>query len=86
MQHVAGQVKDRLPWIDKLTPARQAALINMAFNLGIGGLLGFKNTLAAIEQGDYVRAARGMLASKWATQVHGRADELAAQMRTGEWA
>jgi lysozyme len=73
----------RLPWISSLTQDRQAVLINMSFNLGLDGLLQFKNTLAAIEQGNYDNAAQRMLQSKWATQVKGRATELADRMRKG---
>jgi lysozyme len=63
----------------------------MAFNLGVDGLLKFKNTLAllrsAIEShASYARVADGMLNSLWAKQVGRRADELARQMRTGEYA
>ena len=75
----------KLPWISQLTPARQAVLFNMAFNLGISGLLGFKDTLSLIQQGKYLASSDAMLKSKWATQVKGRAVALAAQMRTGKW-
>ena len=59
----------KLPWVSDLDDVRQRVLIDMAFNLGMSGLLTFKNTLAAIKSGDYERGARGMLESKWATQV-----------------
>lgn len=78
-----------LPWVADLDPVRQRVLFNMAFNLGVGqpggakGLLGFKNTLGMIERGEYERAAAGMLNSRWARQVKGRAVRLAEQMRTG---
>lgn len=58
-------------------------LINMAFNMGIAGLLKFKNMLAAIEACNYPLAAAEMSTSLWARQVKGRAVELAEQMRTG---
>ena len=80
---VVGALDKRLPWWRKLTPVRQAVLANMAFNLGVDGLLGFKNTLKMIENGDYEGAARGMLNSLWAKQVKGRAKELAELMRRG---
>ena len=73
----------RAPWIKDLDPVRRRVLENMAFNLGIDGLLGFKNTLAAVQDGRYDDAANGMLASKWARQVKGRAVRLAQEMRTG---
>ena len=79
------QILKSLPWISGLVAPRQAVLFNMAFNLGVSGLLGFKNTLSLIEQGKYLAASDAMLKSKWATQVKGRACELAEQLRTGEW-
>lgn len=74
-----------LPWTDTLDPVRRAVLVNMGFNLGVGGLLKFTRTLAALEEGDYAKAARLMLDSKWATQVGARARRLAAQMEYGQW-
>jgi lysozyme len=73
----------RLPWWRELDEVRQRVLVDMCFNLGVGGLLTFKNTLAAIHEGDFARAARGMLASRWASQVGRRADRLAEMMRSG---
>ncbi|KVK97032.1 glycoside hydrolase family protein [Burkholderia ubonensis] len=72
-----------LPWWRELGAVRQRVIINMAFNMG-GALLTFANTLAAMQRGDYVAAANGMLASKWAAQVGARAQRLAQMMRTGE--
>ena len=72
-----------LPWVERLDPVRAAVLINMAFNLGVPGLKGFNNTLAAVRGGAYARAANGMRASLWARQVHARAERLAQEMETG---
>jgi lysozyme len=72
-----------LPWLVNLDPARQAVLVDMAFNLGVPGLLKFKNTLRAVREGRFEDAAKGMLASKWARQVKGRAVRLAEAMKTG---
>lgn len=66
-----------------LNETRKSVLLNMCFNLGITGLLGFKNTLAFIGSGDFERAANGMLASRWAKQVGRRAIELSELMRKG---
>ena len=81
----APKVLKTLPWAVSLTPARLGVLINMAFNLGIDGLLKFNNTLANIKMSNYAIAARGMRQSLWARQVGGRAQELARQMETGQW-
>ena len=75
---------DRLPWWRELSDVRQRVLANMAFNLGIGGLLDFRKMLAAAKSGRYEDAAREMLASKWARQVGDRAKRLADMMREDE--
>ena len=76
---------DEIPEVyNKLDEVRQSVLLNMCFNLGIKGLLEFKNTLAFIDAGDWERAANGMLTSKWAKQVGRRAIELSELMRKGK--
>lgn len=70
---------------DSLTTARQAVLIDMAFNLGKAGLSAFRKFKAAIEANDFDKAADEMLDSKWATQVGRRATEDAAIMRSGSF-
>lgn len=74
---------EHLPWWNDLSCARKRVLANMVFNLGIRGLLGFKNTLQAIRREHYQEAADGMLASKWAKQVGQRANRLAKMMVEG---
>ena len=77
----------KLPWWRSLDAARQAVLVNMCFNMGIGngirGLTSFRNTLAAIRDRRFADAAAGMLASKWADQVGNRAVRLANAMLSG---
>jgi len=75
----------QFPYYTELNNARRAVLINMAFNLGIGGLLKFKDMLASIKDNDFEQASYEMLDSKWSKQVGHRAQELAKQMLTGEW-
>lgn len=74
-----------LPWTDSLDEARRGVLLNMAFNMGIHGLLTFKNTLSLIQNGHYAAAAVAMLDSKWAAQVGARAHRLSQQMEQGVW-
>lgn len=80
---VMAQLDDKLPWWRGLTLDRQNVLISMCFNLGINGLLGFKNTLAYVQAGDFDQAASNMLKSKWAEQVGQRANRLATMMKKG---
>lgn len=78
-----NELRAKWPHYDKLDDVRQEVLLNMAFNLGVPGLLKFVNTLAAVVAGDFDAAAYGMLHSKWASQVGKRASRLAEEMRTG---
>lgn len=77
------------PWFVELDPVRQATLVNMTFNMGLGsdtrGLRSFKNTLRAIEEGRYTDASDGMRRSKWARQVGLRAERLARMMESGQF-
>lgn len=83
---VMEALQTRLPWFSRLDSARKGVLINMAFQMGVDGLLGFRNTLAMVEAGDYAGAADGMLQSLWAReQTPARAKRLSEQMRDGQW-
>lgn len=68
---------------DDLTPARQAVLVNMSFNLGRERLARFVNFLGAVREQRWEDAAEHMCDSVWASQVGDRAKRLAEQMRKG---
>ena len=74
-----------LPWANDLSEVRYAVLLDMAFNLGVPGLLGFKNTLALVKAGKYREASQNMLLSKWAKQVKTRAVRLSRMMEEDKW-
>jgi lysozyme len=75
----------KLPWFQNLDDARRGVLVAMAFQLGMDGLLKFKNTLQCVMEGKYALAAESMLQSTWAKQTPERAKRLAIQMREGAW-
>jgi lysozyme len=82
---VVLQVKGALSFFDSLTEPRQAVLLDMAFNMGLGGLLQFHHFLANLQDGQYGLASQDMLNSEWARQVGQRATELAKMMQSGAW-
>ena len=59
----------------------QLILANMMFNMGRTRLGKFKNMNAAVEEGDYSRAANEMVNSRWYNQVRNRASRLVERMR-----
>jgi len=81
---VREQLDRRLPWWrTRLDITRRQAVLEMAFNMGVGGLLTFKNMLSALRSGDYERAADEALNSRWAQQVGHRANNIAERIRQG---
>ena len=70
------QLKDRLYWFDSIHENAQLVLIDMAFNMGLNGLLSFHQTLEHIKNENYKAASITMLQSKWEKQVGNRAIEL----------
>ena len=67
---------------NSLSMLRQEVLVNMTFNMGKGGVQGFKRMWKAIREQKYERAALEMCDSCWFKQVHARALRLACVMLT----
>lgn len=80
IDRVVAQCCTHIPWFSKAPEEVQQVLANMAFNLGIVGLLQFKATLGWLQVAQYKKAADAMLDSKWATQVGARAVRLARRI------
>ena len=59
----------------------QLILANMMFNMGRTRLSKFRNMNAAVEEGDWNRAAQEMMNSRWYNQVRNRARRLVERMR-----
>lgn len=69
--------------VKTIDPVRKAVLIDMLFNLGLTKFMKFKKLNVALQEQDYIRAAKEMLDSKWAEQVGCRANELSCMMERG---
>lgn len=88
-----------LPWVNTFGEVRQAVMVELCFNMGIGvppgvdpkrpkgaGLRSFLNTLALLRRGDFKAAAENLKRSKWYRQVKsGRGDRLALELETNAW-
>src|SRR5690625_1191680 len=72
-----------LPETKSLDEVRNTVLLDMTFQMGIGGLLGFKNNLRHVREGNYVQAADNMSQSLWYRQTPNRAERRINEMRTG---
>ena len=70
---VIKQVANRIEFYRELSYKRKMVLVDMAFNMGIEGLLGFKKMLAALKRSDFLEAGKELMRSKYAEQVKTRA-------------
>lgn len=75
---------EEYPWFSGLDAIRQRAMIDMAFNVGLGGLQKSPKMLAAMNLKDYHTASVEMLDGPWAEQVGKRALILAGMILTGQ--
>ena len=82
LERIMTDLDTRIPWWTHQPEPVQRALVNMAFNLGVPGLMGFKGMLAALQARNYVEAAKAALDSKWAKQVGDRARRVADLLRS----
>jgi len=80
------ELRRKFPHFDKLDVVRQGVLLNMAYQMGVEGLLGFRNMLAAVSVGNWAKAVVEMKDSKWyKLDSPNRAERLCDQMQTGVW-
>lgn len=67
---------------DDMPDQAKAVLIDMRFQLGRSGILGFKTTMKAFEKSDWGGACEGIAKSKMATQVPNRVSKNIALLRS----
>ena len=72
-----------LPWLQSKPQNVQDTLIEMAYQLGLAGLMGFHHTLSCIEAGDYAQATRNLRASLLYRQTPRRVEDYIRGLRDG---
>ncbi len=78
-----ADIAKALPWAARLSDARQRALVNMCFQMGIGGVLEFRDMLFHLQTGDFDAAAASALDSAWAKETPNRAGRVADMIKNG---
>jgi lysozyme len=68
IEEAVSLVEVNLPWTSNLSEDHFLVLVNMAFQMGIGGLLLFKNFLSHLQAREFDKAGDAMLDSKWAKE------------------
>ena len=80
IDYFTTELGKRVFGFNSLKETAKIVLVDMAFNMGISGLLKFAKTLSFINSGKYKEASKEMLNSTWAKQVGGRAYELSGML------
>ncbi len=70
-----------LPWYAQLDPVRQSVCLDIAYNDGVHGLLGFPHMIAALAKGDWATAAAECKVTN--PELAGRYAALAQLLLTG---
>lgn len=83
INEVITRLKRVWPQFTLLDDARRDAVANMAFQLGIGGVMKFKNMIACLTKQDWRGAYNAGLDSQWAKQTSARAKRVLTQILTG---
>jgi len=76
-----------IPWYAALDPVRQVALADIAYNIGVHGLLNWPHFLAYLAKQDYPAAVAEIKGNAlWVSQVKAaRATRLENMILTGNW-
>ncbi len=85
IKRVSAELIRAFSWYSELDEVRKDAMIDMCFNMGLPRLSKFKNSLAAMANGDYDIAAIEFLDSNWAKQVGSRSITITDMIRSGEY-
>lgn len=76
---------EKLPWYVNLDDVRKGVILNLAYNMGMSGVLSFTRMIAYLENKNWNSAAYELTHSKWVTQVQrSRSARLIEQLRTGQ--
>lgn len=84
LENIESELSRRIDFWSKLNEARQAVLIDMAYNIGVEGIFKFKKMLCYLDLNDYEMASKEMVNSDWFREVPNRVSELQKIMLTGE--
>jgi lysozyme len=80
---LAGEMDQHMLWWRGESANRQRALLNMAYQMGVPGLLKFEKMLWAMQHHDFTTAYKECLDSLWASQTPERAKRVALMIKEG---
>ena len=76
VKDLAQRVDRKFDWFNTAPDIIKEVVIEMCYQLGLGGFSKFKKTISYLEKENYLEASKEMLDSKWAKQTPNRAKKL----------
>ena len=74
---------ERHSWYNNLDVDRKGIIKSMAYQMGVGGVLKFKNMIKASENKDWCEMSKQALDSKWSRQTPERANRHSEVLKHG---
>lgn len=81
----AQDAASKYPWFANLSEVRQAAVLDLIFNLGPSRFAGFRNFIQAMSLKQYTWAAAELKDSRWYSQVGRRGPRIVSIIRSDSW-
>ena len=82
LNKMIDDIKIRKTWFVRLPEEAQDIISEMAYQMGVNGVMNFKKMWEALHIADYIKASEEMMNSRWAIQTPNRAKKLSDKMRS----
>ena len=76
ISRLINRVDEKFDWFNEANDEIKEVVVEMCYQLGVGGFSRFKKTISYFKSKDYKTASVEMLDSKWAKQTPNRAKKL----------
>ena len=73
---LALRVQNKFDWFNTAPDIIKEVVVEMCYQLGLGGFSKFKKTIFYLEKENYLEASKEMLRSRWSKQTPNRAKKL----------
>jgi lysozyme len=83
IRHASADCRVLFPSWDSFSDNRKMALTDFVYNIGFSGVRKFKKMLAAVNSGDWKKAASELVDSNYFRQVPNRAAEIVKMIERG---
>ena len=84
IKNLQDRVKVKFKWYGYMPQEIKDVVMEMCYQLGVGGFSKFKKTIAFLQNKQFIDASQEMLDSLWAKQTPNRAKELSNRVKEVE--